>query len=136
MFTKIKPFLYIHLKIWPAPIITRKSVYENKTISIHSLENLACPYYHELRFLQKYPRFNEVIWTFELLPLSWCIIFSNIKQFWWCLLKIWPAPRITSWNFANISNEVLMMSLNCPYYQPHFCSFQRWSHLRWSTLWK
>ena len=28
-----------------------------------------CPY-HKLNFLQKYPIFNEVIWTFELPPLS------------------------------------------------------------------
>ena len=65
-----------------------------------SLEKLNCLYCHELKFLQKYPRFNEVIWTFELPPLSWRIIFSNIKKFWWCLLKIWPAPRITNWNFC------------------------------------
>ena len=31
-----------------------------------SPESLNCNYYYELKFLQKYPIFNEAIWTFEL----------------------------------------------------------------------
>ena len=48
--------------ISPGPNITMKSVHENKTVLIHLLKNLSCPYNHELKFSQKYPRFNEVIW--------------------------------------------------------------------------
>ena len=52
------------------------------------LENLAWPYYHELKFSQKYrSSFVEVIWKFKLSLLSWAEIFSEIKQFCWCALK-------------------------------------------------
>ena len=34
------------------------------------LENLNCPYYHELELSQKYGRFYEVTWIFQLLLLS------------------------------------------------------------------
>ena len=89
-FAKIRQFCWCDLKIWPTPIITGWNFLKNKAVLILSLENLNCPYYHKVKFLQKYPRFNEVIRTFELSPLSWRIIFSNIKQFWWCLSKSWP----------------------------------------------
>ena len=48
--------------ISPGPNITMRSVRKNKTILIHSLQNLSCPGNHELKFSQKYPRFNAVIW--------------------------------------------------------------------------
>ena len=139
-----------HFKTWPpsiitirtGPIITMRSVHEKKAIHIHSLENLSCPCNHELKFFQKYPRFNEAIWKFELphydelkffqkwgsfddvtwkfaLPvLSQGKLFPKIKQFCWCDLEIWPAPIIANWNFCK-NKEALMMShenLLCPYY--------------------
>ena len=95
---KVMQFYWCHLKIWPAPIITRRNFCKNKAVLMMPLENLNYPYYHEMKFLQKYPRFNKVIWTFQLPALSWGIIFSNMKQFSWCLLIIWPSPIITKWN--------------------------------------
>ena len=101
-FAKIRQFCWCDLKIWPTPIITGWNFLKNKAVLILSLENLNCPYYHKVKFLQKYPRFNEVIWIFELPPLSWRIIFSNIKQFWWCLSKRWPLLLSRSEIFAKI----------------------------------
>ena len=89
--------------------------------------NLNCPYYHELKFLQKCPRFNEVIWIFKLPPLLWGVIFSNIKQFWWRLLKIWPSPIIMKWNFR--LNRTVFMSLEkftCPFYH-HIATTMKFS---------
>ena len=56
---KISQFCWCDLKIWPAPIITRGNICENKAVLMTSLENLNCPYYRELKFLQKYTRFIE-----------------------------------------------------------------------------
>ena len=106
---KIRQFCWSDLKILTAPIITGS--FDDMTW------NLNCPYYHELKFFQKYHRFNKVIWIFELPPLSWGIIFSKIRQFWWCLLKIWPFPIKTKWNFCE--NRPVLVSLEkffCPYY--------------------
>ena len=94
---KVSQVYWCHLKIWPAPIITRGIFCKNKAVLMMPSESLNCPYYHEMKFLQKYPRFNKVIWTFELPALSWSIIFSNMKQFSWCHLIIWPSPIITKW---------------------------------------
>ena len=85
---------WCHLKTWPPPIITSQKCCKNKGFLMISLENLNWPYYnderctrkqnnsytftenlscpcnHELKFSQKYPRFNEFIWKFELTLLS------------------------------------------------------------------
>ena len=112
IFAKTREFCWSDSKIWTAPIITGWNFLKNKAVLI-SPKNLNCSYYHELKFLQKYLIFNEVIWIFELPPLSWGIILSNMRQFWWCLLKIWPIITIFRYN------RTVLMSLekfNCPYY--------------------
>ena len=115
---KIRPCWWCHLKIQFIPVITRQYVHENKTIPIYSLEtwpsliitcwcfyknkevllmsleNLAWPYYHELKFLQKKSSFLDVIWKLKLPLLSRAEIFSEIKQFCRCALKIRNAPII------------------------------------------
>ena len=74
-----------------------------------SLENLAWPYYRELKFLQKYKSsFVEVIWKSALPLLSRAEIFAKKKQFSWCDLKIETASIITSWNFLR-NKAVLQM---------------------------
>ena len=69
--------------------------------------------------------FVEVIWKLALPPLSQTEIFTKIKQFCWCDLKIWHGPIITSWNFRK--NEVVLLTwfenLNCPYYHELKCSY-------------
>ena len=140
---KIRPCWWCHLKIQFIPVITRQYVNENKTIPIYSLEtwpsliitcwcfyknkevllmsleNLAWPYYRELKFLQKYKSsfveviwksalpllsraeifakkssFLDMIWKLKLPLLSRTEIFSEIKQFCRCTLKIRNAPII------------------------------------------
>ena len=51
--TKIRSFLYIHLKIRPAPIITSWNIRKNKAVLLMWFENLHFPYYQELKFSQK-----------------------------------------------------------------------------------
>ena len=80
IFAKTREFCWSDSKIWTAPIITGWNFLKNKGVLI-SPENLNCSYYHELKFLQKYLIFNEVIWIFELPQLSWGIILSNMRQF-------------------------------------------------------
>ena len=127
---KIRQFSWCELNIWPSPI-TSGNFRKNKADLLKRFENVNCAYYrglrssqkwgsfdgitwkfelpfHKLKFLQKYPIFNVVIWTFELLPLSWGITFSNKRQFWWCPLKIWPSPIITKWNCRE--NRTALMS--------------------------
>ena len=135
-------FWQYHLKIWTVPIITMRSAHVKKTIFIHLLENLCCPCNHELKYLQRYPRFNEAIWKFELSlyhelkfllkknsfdDVTWKFelvllllanIFSNIRQFCLFISKIWSASIFTSWNFRK-NKAVLTISLenlHCPYY--------------------
>ena len=123
---KIRQFCWNDLKIWTAPIITSWNFLENKAVLLKWLENLICAYYdglkfsqkygslmispenlncpfsHELKFLQIHLIFNLVIWIFELPSLSWSIILSNIREFWWCLLKTWPSLISQSEIFAKI----------------------------------
>ena len=84
-------------------------ILQNSADFMKSLENFRYPYYHELKLLQKYLKFNEFIWTFELPPLSWGIIFSKVKPFWWCLLKMWPSPITTRRNFC--LNKAILICL-------------------------
>ena len=115
IFPKARQFCWSDSKIWTAPMMRGWNVLKNKAVLMISPEDLNCLYNHELRFLQKCPIFNEAIWTFELSPLSWSIILSNKRQFWWCVLKVWPSPIITKWNF----DRTVLMSLEkfiCPYY--------------------
>ena len=100
------------------------NVLKNKAVLMISPQNLNCLYNHEVKFLQKCPIFNEVIWTFELSwSISWSIILSNKRQFWWCLLKVWPFPIITKWNFDRtvlMSLEKVhlpLLSPSSPYYE-------------------
>ena len=106
------------MKIWTVPNITMRSVHENKTILIHSLENLRRPCNHDLKFSQKYSRFNKVIWKFEPPLLSRAGTFAKMRQFCWtasiitscyfcskrqfwrCHLKFWTGPIFTSWHFC------------------------------------
>ena len=62
---------------------------------------LNCPYYHEGNY------------------------FAKIRQFWWCLMKVWPSPIITKWNF----DRTVLMSLEksiCSYYH-HLAHTMRFS---------
>ena len=86
---------------------------QNQADLLMWLENLNFPYYHELKFSQKYGRFYKVTWNFALPLLSRGKIFpinkavllmwleylhcpyyyklkflQNMRQFWWCHLKI------------------------------------------------
>ena len=104
IFAKARQFCWSDSKIWTVPMMKGWNVLKNKAVLMISPENLNCLYNHEVKFLQKCPIFNEVIWTFKL---SWSIILSNKRQFWWCLLKVWPFPIITKWNF----DMTVLMSL-------------------------
>ena len=82
------------------------------------LENLNCPYYHELKYSQKYDRFYEVTWKLALPLLSQGHIFTKIKQLCWSELKIWATLIITSSNVHKNTPHLmkLLEYLNCPYY--------------------
>ena len=101
-FVKIRVFWRYHWKAWTGPIITMRRVHENKAIQVHSFtwKFVQFPYYHELK----------VTWIFGLSLISRGKIFSKIRQFCWCDLKIWPAPIIASSNFRK-NKAVLMVSL-------------------------
>ena len=121
---KVRQFCWSDSKIWTASMMKGWNVLKNKAVLMISPENLNCLYNHEVKFLQKCPIFNEVIWTFELSwSISWSIILSNKRQFWWCLLKVWPFPIITKWNFDRtdlISLEKVhlpLLSPSSPYYE-------------------
>ena len=66
IFAKTRQFCWTDSKIWTASIMTGFKFLKNKRVFMISPENLNCSYYYELKFLQKYPIFNEAIWTFEL----------------------------------------------------------------------
>ena len=51
--TKIRPFLYNHLKVWPSPTITSWSFRKNKAVLLRYFENLNCHYNHELKFAEQ-----------------------------------------------------------------------------------
>ena len=73
-----------------------------------------CLYYHDLKLLQKYPRFNTATWKFELSLLWGGKIFAKRRQFCWCDLIIWPAPKTFP------KKKVVLLkwfdNLNCAYY--------------------
>ena len=95
VFTKIKKFCWCHLKIWHGPIIASWNFCKNiKVVLLKWFENPHCLYYHELKFLQKKSSFLDVIWKLKLPLLSRAEIFSEIKQFCRCALKIRNAPII------------------------------------------
>ena len=121
---KVRQFCWSDSKIWTASMMKGWNVLKNKAVLMISPENLNCLYNHEVKFLQKCPIFNEVIWTFELSwSISWSMILSNKRQLWWCLLKVWPFPIITKWNFDRtvlVSLEKVhlpLLSPSSPYYE-------------------
>ena len=123
-FAKARQTCWSDSKIWTAPMMKGWNVLKNKAVLMISPENLNCLYNHEVKFLQKCPIFNEVIWTFELSwSISWSMILSNKRQLWWCLLKVWPFPIITKWNFDRtvlMSLEKVhlpLLSPSSPYYE-------------------
>ena len=73
-----------------------------------------CLYYHDLKLLQKYLRFNTATWKFELSLLWGGKIFAKRRQFCWCDLIIWPAPKTFP------KKKVVLLkwfdNLNCAYY--------------------
>ena len=93
MTTKVRPFLYINLKIWPVPIVTSWNFLKNKAVLLKWFKTLDCPYYHELKLSQ--------------------IKYSSL----WYHLKIWTAPIITSRNFCRNTPDLMKLReyLNCPY---------------------
>ena len=124
IFVKARQFCWSDSKIWTAPMMKDWNVLKNKAVLMISPENMNCLHNHELKFLQKSPIFNEVIWTFELSwSISWSIMLSNKRQFWWCLLKVWPFPIITKWNFDRTVLMLLekvhppLISPSSPYYE-------------------
>ena len=112
IFLKIKQFWWSDWKIWTAPIIKSWNFYKNKAILLKWLENLNCPYYHELKCSQKYPRFNEVTWIFELPLLSRGKDFFKNKA----ILLMW------------------LENLNCPYY--HELKFSQKYGRFYKVTWK
>ena len=115
---KNKAVLLTWLKICPVPIIVRSNFGKNKAVLLKWFEKLNCPYYDELKFLQKQGNFAEPIRKFELHLLWQASIFSKIRVCLWYHLKIWTAPIITSWIFCK--NIAYLMKpfehLNCPHY--------------------
>ena len=93
IFIRIKQFCWFDLKIWHGPIIASWNFRKNiGAVLLKWFENSHCLYYHELKFSRKYSSFVDVIWKFKLPLLSRAEIFSEIKQFCWCALKIRNAP--------------------------------------------
>ena len=94
-----------------------RSVHENKTSLIYSLENLSCLCNHE--FFENTLDSMKLVWKFEIPLLSRAEIFGKMSHFCWtdlmkcpyyyeliflqksCHSKMWPAPIITSWNFCS-----------------------------------
>ena len=76
---KIRPFLYIQLKTWPALLSRAEAFAKNKAVLMMPLEKLNWLYYEEVKFLQKYPKFNEAFWKYELPLLSRGKIFAKSK---------------------------------------------------------
>ena len=116
-FCKNKAFWWYHLKTWTGSIITMRSVHENKTILIDSLENLRCPCNRHLKFLQKYPRFNEVIRKFELPLLSGAEIFTKRRQFCWIDLTNCTYYHELIFLLKKTVLMILLEILNWPCYQ-------------------
>ena len=106
LFPKIKQFCWCDLKFWTAP-----TIFPKKAVLLIWFGNLNCSYYHQLKFSQKYPRFNEVTRIFELPLLSrvsvfWlrnlhcpiikiAEVFGLVRQFWWSHLEIQTILVIT-----------------------------------------
>ena len=83
------------------------------------LQNLACPYDHELTFLQK----NQavLIMSFENLNYSYyheVKVSTKIRPFLYNHLKIRASPIFKSWNFCKNKAGLLRCfeNLNYPYY--------------------
>ena len=118
-----------HLKTWPppiiksrtSPIITMRSVHESKAIDMHSRENLSCPCNHEMKFSQKYPRFNEVIWKYELplYELKYLQKWGSFDVTWKFALPLLSRGKL----FPKIKAVLLMWleNLACPYYHELKC---------------
>ena len=51
--TKIRPFLYNHLKVRPSSTVTSWSFRKNKAVLLRYFENLNCHYNHELKFAEQ-----------------------------------------------------------------------------------
>ena len=71
------------MKIWYSTVHNTIMPCKNKAFLMIPLENLNSPCNHDLKFLQKYPRFNEVTWKFELPLLPRAEIFAKISHFCW-----------------------------------------------------
>ena len=105
--------------------------------------NFDLPLYHEVKLLLKQDSFNV---SFKFLCLYYHHIapimkfLRKIKTLLEIHLKIWPAPRIKSWNFCE-NIEVLIMSveklslLSATMFQFSEADLDL-SHLMWSSLWK
>ena len=65
IFAKLRQFCWTDLKIRTTSIMTGFNFLKNKGVFMISPDNLKCSYYYELKFSQKYPIFDEAIWTFE-----------------------------------------------------------------------
>ena len=74
-------FCWCDLKIWPAP----KTFPKKKAVLLMWFENLGC----SQNLSQKEGSLVDVIWKSGLLPKP----FPKRRQFSWCDLKIWPAPK-------------------------------------------
>ena len=90
-FAEIRQFSWGDSKNWTVSIITTWNFCKNILDLIQPLENLNCRYYEEVKFSQKVKEgsFVDVIWKSGLLPKP----FPKRRQFCWCDLKIWPAPK-------------------------------------------
>ena len=104
--------------IWKLNLPLVSQVHKNKAVLMVSLEKLNWRYYKEVKFSQKYPRFNEVTWKFELLLLSGGKIFAKGNAVLLMSLENLTCSYITRRNFCK-NKAVLMMpleNLNYPYY--------------------
>ena len=101
-FPKKKAVLLMWFEIWAAP----KTFPKKKAVLSMWFENLACSQNLSL----KEGSFVDVIWKSGLLPKP----FPKRRQFWWCDLKLWPAPK----TFPKKAAVLLMWfdHLNCAYH--------------------
>ena len=112
-FCKNKQFCWSDLKIRTAPIITNWNFHKNKAVLLMWFENLAWPYYHELKFSQKWSSFVDVIRKFEK-------IYHELNCSYWKLeLHLLSEARIFLKSKAVLlkwfKNLKLLEYFNCPH---------------------
>ena len=134
---KIRPFLYVHLNIWPAPYYHELNFFsKSKAVLTMSLKILRSPIITSWKSMQRSNSFDDVTQNFELPLLSQGKLFQKIKQFYWYDLKFWTAPIIMSWNFLKNMADFMRSLENLQFPHYHELKFLEkirqfwWCHLK------